>query len=83
MNMSHGSRYDLTEFAYSKNVVQDLPKLIHIYEKLIPILESYRHYTCAWEVLQAVEDCRMLAKIQLDYYGQVHKNKGLVKTNED
>jgi hypothetical protein len=85
--MSQGSdsqksnKYDLSEYFYAKSVCEDHPKLIALYDGLIDILEPYKHYTGAYEVLQSTYDCRGLLKLQLAYYQKVFKDKGRV-TNE-
>jgi hypothetical protein len=71
--------FDLTEFAYSENVVKDFPKLIHIYEQLLPTLSAYSHYTVAWQVREAVLDALSLAHIQYDYYSHINEIKGKVE----
>ena len=73
------SVHDLTDFAFSKEVVQDHPNIIKIYEKLLPALYKYAQYQGVWPVIQMVEDSKLLLEMQLDYYGEIYKNKGRVK----
>ncbi len=77
-----GTQHSLIDFAYSKEVVRDMPKLLSIYDKLIPVLEQYQQYTGAWSVLQSVYDAKMLLEIQYEYYKSVHDAKGLVHDGE-
>lgn len=71
--------FDFTEFAYSVQVTKDHPKLISIFEKLIPVLEKYQHYTAAWSVLQAAHDSKTLLEIQYMYYKHINDTKGQVR----
>lgn len=73
-----GSRHDFLDYAFSKEVVRDFPKLLVIYNQLIPVLEKYRQYTGAVEVLSAVYDCKTLLEIQLTYYKRIYDKKGKI-----
>lgn len=74
--------FDLTDFAFAKEVVKDHPRIIKIYEKLLPALYHFAQYQGVWPVIQMVEDSKLLLEMQLDYYSNIHKAKGLVKSNE-
>lgn len=74
-----GDRFDLVQYQYSKEVVRDFPKILHIYEKLLPVLKEYQKYTGVYEVHQSVEDCRALMQIQLNFYQKIYKSKGKLK----
>lgn len=79
--MSEAKVYDYTEYSYSKQVLKDYPRLIGIFDKLIPVLEQYIHYTAAYHTLQAAQDSRALLRAHLNYYEKVNAKKGL-KDNE-
>lgn len=76
------SLHDLTDYAFSKEVTKDFPKLIEIYRKLLPVLYQYAQYQGVWPVIQMVEDSKMLMEMQLDYYKKVHETKGIVNEEE-
>ncbi len=76
VNYSKGQKFSLSDYAHSKQVVQDLPKLISIYSKLIPVLEQYQCYTGAAQVLELVRDSKKLLEVQHDYYKKIYKSKG-------
>lgn len=78
-----GQRFDFLEFAYSKEVIRDMPRLISVLDKLIPVLENYRQYTGAWAVLQSAYDSRSLMLIQLAHYNQIYNNKGKIENEEE
>lgn len=73
-----GQKFDFIEYSYASKIVKDFPKLIAVYEKLIPILEKYRMYTGASEVLNSVYDCKTLLEIQYMYYRKVYNKKGRI-----
>lgn len=75
---SQGSTHDLANYAMSKEVIVDLPRIMGIYEKLIPVLLQYQHYYGAWSVIVAVQDAQQLMKLQLAEYRKIHANKGKV-----
>ena len=70
--------HDLTDYAFAKEVVRDHPRIIKVYEKLLPVLYAYAQYQCIWPVVQMVEDSKLLAEMQFDYYNNIYKSKGLV-----
>lgn len=71
--------HDLTDYAFAREVVKDHPRIIKIYEKLLPALYHFAQYQGVWPVIQMVEDSKLLLEMQLDYYSNIHKAKGLVK----
>lgn len=73
------NRYSLTDYAISRQVCEDLPKIISIYNKLIPVLSHYQHYTGVAHVLELVHDSKTLLEIQHRYHKNIYKAKGLVK----
>lgn len=74
--------HDFIDFSFAKEVVQDHPRVIKIYEKLLPVLYGYAQYQGVWPVIQMVEDSKLLMEMQLDYYGKIYKTKGLVTKDE-
>lgn len=68
--------HDFQEFAFSKEVCKDHPRIIKIYDKLLPVLYQYAQYQCVWPLIQMVEDSKVLAEMQLTYYSKINKNKG-------
>lgn len=81
VDSSKGEMFDLTEYYMSLQVTKDLPRLMSVYEKLIPVLTAYQHYTVASEVLDAVLECQMLLEIQLEHFTKVKESKGRMKIN--
>lgn len=79
----NADKFDFIEFAHSKRVIVDLPKIISVYEKLIPVLQGFRQYTVAGAVLDEVLEALTLAEIQYQYYSEVYRNKGLIKNSKD
>lgn len=75
----NAEKFDFVQYQYAVEVIKDFPKILHIYEKLLPVLKEYQQYTGVYEVVQSVEDCKALMQIQLNYYQKVHKNKGKLK----
>lgn len=74
-----GETYSLADYAYSKEVVKDFPKVLLVYSKLLPVLYQYAQFTGVWEVIQSVEDCQTLMKIQLEFYKKIYDKKGKIK----
>jgi hypothetical protein len=77
--------HDLLDYAFAKQVVADHPRIINIYDKLLPVLYAYAAYQAVWPVIQIVEDSKLLADMQLDYYKKIYTTKGIVdakKTNK-
>lgn len=71
--------HDLTEFAIAKDVMVDFPRILAIYEKLLPALNHYQHYMGVATVIQTVSEAQILMKMQLSQFKQVYKNKGQIK----
>ncbi len=74
-----GNTHSLKDYAYSKEVVTDFPKVLSVYSKLLPVLYQYAQYQGVWEVIQTVEGAQTLMKIQYDFYQKVFTNKGKLK----
>jgi hypothetical protein len=74
--------HDLNEYAFAKEVVKSHPKIISIYAKILPVLYHFAAYQCVWPVITIIEDSKLLAEMQLEYYSKIHSTKGLVKNGE-
>lgn len=74
-----GKKYDLQEFAYSKQIVKDFPKILYILDNVIKLLDNYRHYLGAAAVLESAYDARTLLQMQLNYYQKIKNEKGQIK----
>ncbi len=74
--------HDLTDYAFSKEVVRDHPRVIQVYTKLLPVLYAYAQYQGVWPVIQMVEDSKLLMEMQLDYYNRIYKTKGIVSESK-
>lgn len=72
--------HNLLDYHEAKTVVQDFPRIIKIYEKLLPALYHYAGYQGVWPVIRLVEDSKLLLELQLDHYSKIYKNKGLLKS---
>lgn len=71
--------YDFIDYTFAREVVRDHPRIIKIYEKLLPALYHYAQYQGVWPTIQMVEDSKLLLEMQLEYYSNIYKNKGLIK----
>lgn len=77
--------HDFLDYSFAREVVRDHPRIITVYEKLLPVLYGYAQYQGVWPVIQMVEDSKLLMEMQLDYYKKIHQTKGIVdaqKTNK-
>lgn len=70
--------YDLTDFAIAKQVTEDFPKVMKIYEKLLPALNHYQHYLAVSSVIIAVEDAQTLMRMQMEQFEKIKASKGKV-----
>lgn len=82
LNNDKTNLYDITDYAIAKSVMEDFPKVLKIYEKLLPALEHYNHYLAVASVIIAVEDAQTLLKMQMDQFKSIHANKGKVKDGQ-
>lgn len=83
VNKNKASIHDITDFAFAREVVRDHPRIIKIYETLLPALYQFAQYQGVWPTIQMVEDSKLLLELQYDYYKQIYDTKGLVKSNEN
>lgn len=74
--------HDFVDYSFAREVVQDHPRIIRIYDKLLPALYHYAQYQGVWPVIQMVEDSKLLLEMQLDYYSQIYESKGLRNTDK-
>jgi hypothetical protein len=72
-------KYDFIEFAFSRDVVTDYPKVIEGLDKMQELLLPYSHYRAVHHVVLSIEEARLAMLVQLDHYAQVYKRKGLIK----
>lgn len=72
------SLHDLTDFAIAKQVTEDFPKIMLMYDKLLPALENYQHYLAVSSVILAVQDAQTLMRMQLEQFEKIHNEKGKV-----
>lgn len=71
-----GTKHDLKEMKFAKDVVKDFPFLQIELAKTAEILYDYRKYMVAGHVLSAIEDSLVMIKRQLAHYKKVHENRG-------
>lgn len=71
--------FDFIDFAFSKEVVRDHPQILALYNRMLPELYKFAQYQAVWPTIQMVEDSKLLAEMQLDYYSKIHKSKGRIK----
>ena len=73
-----GTKHDLTDYAFSKDVVKDFPVLIQELDKLALLLYKYEGYMAVDHLLSALQDSTgMMAKQLRDAKAIVNK-KGQV-----
>lgn len=72
------SLHDLTDFAVAKQVVEDFPKIMNIYNALLPALAHYEHYLVASNVIGAVKDSQTLMNMQMEQFQKILDAKGKV-----
>lgn len=80
-DMDQGLIFDLTDYAFSREVVKSHPRIISVYDRLLPVLYHHAAYQCVFPVIQIVEDSRILANMQLKFYQHIFDTKGMVKNN--
>lgn len=72
------SLHDLTDFAISKQVMEDFPKIMLIYDKLLPALNNYQHYLAVSSVIMSVQDAQTLMRMQMEQFEKIHESRGEV-----
>ncbi len=75
--------HDLTDYSFAKEVVRDHPRVIKIYEKLLPVLYAFAQYQGVWPVIQMVEESKLLMEMQLEYYRKIYVTKGIVNVEKE
>jgi hypothetical protein len=78
MNKNTDNLHDLTDFAVAQAVVEDFPKIMLMYDKLLPALDKYQHYLAVASVIIAVEEARTLMDMQFSQFKKIHESKGKV-----
>jgi len=73
-----GEKFNLIDYRYAKDIVDDYPKLLSVLDKLIPILRERSQYMAVWQLLQTAEESRLLLRNQFEYYREIYKKKGKV-----
>lgn len=71
-----GSKHDLREYYFAKEVVRDMPDIKNLLDKIYPVLYSKNQYLCVQHVLDAINDSRQLIDQQYKYYKEVLDKKG-------
>lgn len=69
------NKYDIREYALSKQVVKDLPKIIYVFKKLITFLEPFLKYKAVAVVHETVRDAKFALELQYDHYKKIKDNK--------
>lgn len=62
--------------------MEDFPRILKLYEKLLPALKPHQQYMGVATVVQSVEDAQILMRMQMNAYEKIYKAKGIV-TNEE
>ena len=73
-----GATHSLTDYAHSRQVVKDFPRLIAVYTKLLPVLYEFAQYQGVWPVIEITEDSKLLMEMQLKYYRKIYDRKGII-----
>ena len=75
--------FDLTDFAIAKQVTEDFPRVMLIFDKLLPALNHYQHYLAVSSVILAVEDAQTLMKMQIEQFEKIKESKGKIDLDEN
>lgn len=67
--------FDLTDYAISKEIVKDFPKILELYFKVLELLLPYRHYAGVSLVTSTIEDSSVLMTRQLKQYKKIKETK--------
>ena len=74
--------HDFTDYAFATEVCRDHPRIIKVYEKLLPVLYNFGQYQGVYPVLQMIEDSKLLLELQLDFYQKIYKRKGRIEKKD-
>lgn len=77
-NNKGAERYNFTEYQHAKQVVNELPAILIIIDKLIPVLQEKSQYTGVFSLLQAAYDSKILLEMQYSFYKKIYDDKGKV-----
>lgn len=70
--------YSFLDFAFSKEIVQDMPQILRLMDKFIESLKPHVKYKYVWTTYRTLEDHRMMLQLQYDYYRQIYEKRGLI-----
>jgi hypothetical protein len=68
--------FSFTDYAYSKQVVEDYPRILAMYKKLLPAIAPFQAYAGVWLVMQAVQESIHAMERQLKQSTKVYSNRG-------
>lgn len=71
-----GSKHNLAEFQFAKDVVKNFPAVKETLDKTEKLLYSNRHYLAVQHVLDAISDSKEMINRQYSYYKKVLDAKG-------
>lgn len=78
-----GKKYNLREYAFSKEIIEEFPKFIYLFNRSIRVLEKHRKYYAVDHVYQAMKESLNLMKIQLEAHKEKFETKGLVEDGKE
>ncbi len=70
--------HDFIDYAFAVEVCRDHPRIIKVYEKLLPVLYGFAQYQGVYPVIQMVEDSKLLLEMQHRFYKEIYKAKGKI-----
>lgn len=76
------SNHNLYDYALSKKICEDLPKLKAILLKQKTELEPFKHYTDAAKILNEIEESLVFLNIHIEYYTKIRDSKGKIDERE-
>lgn len=72
-------QHDFLDYAFSKQVVTDYPKLIAMFDKMQTFLQEYDEYRAVHHVVLSIEEARTAMVLQYEHYFPIYRRKGLKK----
>lgn len=76
--MKKNSTHDLYEYALSKQICEDLPKLKNVLIKTRDELTPFKQYADAAKILSEINESLLFLDIHIEYYGKVKEGKGKI-----
>lgn len=73
---NEGEVYDLIDYQFAREVMRTHPRIISIYDKLLPALYQFAAYQAVFPVIQMVEENKLLAEQQYRFYKKIYDIKG-------